>query len=203
MAGPKWQHAVADADRTWFTSDMHFGHSKIIDYCNRPYSSVPEMNDGLVANWNQLVSPDDDVWVLGDVAMGRLADSLSYVRQLNGHKKLVCGNHDRAWAGDNKSADGERQYHDAGFEEIFDRVVLQLGDVPVSLCHFPSSGDSQDKDRYLQWRPTDAPTDWLLHGHVHERWQARLDHREINVGVDVWDYRPVHATTLLEVIQGN
>ena len=53
----------------WFTSDWHFGHRNVIDYCNRPFSSVEEMNDKLVELWNNTIKPEDEVWFLGDFSM--------------------------------------------------------------------------------------------------------------------------------------
>ncbi len=197
---PHWAVLDAPIEGTWFTSDLHFGHQNIISYCNRPYDSVPEMNDGLVDNWNAVVGTDDLIFVLGDVAMGRLDDSLRHVKRLNGRKYLVLGNHDRPWMGNKKAASHRRQYLDAGFLDMFDRAWLTLGNVTVGMCHFPSSGDSQDQDRYTQWRPSVPGGRWLLHGHVHDTWKLRPDHREINVGCDVWDYRPVSAAQLLTFI---
>ena len=64
-------------------------------------------------------------------------------------------------------------------------------------CHFPYRGDSHDHDRFVAHRPVDRGA-WLLHGHVHERWQER--DRMINVGVDAWDYRPVAEEQLAGLI---
>lgn len=64
--------------------------------------------------------------------------------------------------------------------------------------HYPYAGDSQDgPDRYTERRPADEGG-WLLHGHVHHQW--RVNGRQINVGVDVWDFAPVSAETLLGII---
>jgi calcineurin-like phosphoesterase family protein len=90
------------------------------------------------------------------------------------------------------------RYRDAGFVEIVTRTRIDLGDgLVLPACHFPYHGDSHDRDRFDEWRPADHG-EWLLHGHVHEKWQ--VDGRQINVGVDVWDYAPVEASTLREVV---
>jgi calcineurin-like phosphoesterase family protein len=72
----------------WFTSDFHFGHKNISEYAHRPFphgeAGVPAMDDGLVDAFNARVCADDDVWVLGDVALGRIDDSLARVGQLHG-----------------------------------------------------------------------------------------------------------------------
>lgn len=80
---------------TFFTSDTHFGHERIISLSNRPFRNVDEMNKALVDNWNAVVGPDDHVYHLGDVALGKIAESLPLVGELNGIKHLVVGNHDR------------------------------------------------------------------------------------------------------------
>ena len=84
---------------TWFTADLHLGHRNIIEYCNRPFHDVDAMNDALVENWNEAVAPEDTVWIVGDFALGKIADTLPIASTLHGHKILVAGNHDRCWAG--------------------------------------------------------------------------------------------------------
>jgi hypothetical protein len=71
---------------TWFTADLHLGHHNIIDYCNRPFHDVHAMNDALVENWNEAVAPGDTVWVVGDFALGKIADILPLVSKLHGRR---------------------------------------------------------------------------------------------------------------------
>lgn len=183
----------------WFTSDLHFGHVNIITYCGRPYADVAEMNEGLIENWNECVTPTDTVWVLGDVAMGHIADSLPLVQRLHGTKLLVTGNHDRCWLGHGpRSKDWVERYLAAGFEAIHHGAVeLSVAGHPVIACHFPYRGDSQEADRYLDARPIDHGG-WLLHGHVHERWRQHA--RMINVGVDAWGWRPASEAAIASLI---
>jgi len=178
---------------TWFTADTHFGHVRILELCNRPFKTVEEMNERLVDNWNERVTPQDQVFILGDLALGKLDDSLSYVAQLNGTKFLVPGNHDRVWTGypskgkPVRPEDTER-YEAAGLT-ISSHITVYGAQLWV-LCHFPDEGDSHDGDRFDGWRPTLLPGEVLVHGHVHNKWLTNGP--RINVGVDVWDYRPVH-----------
>jgi len=183
----------------YFTADLHFGHGNIIGYCDRPFPDVDAMDAALVVRWNATVGPDDEVIVLGDFAMGRIADTLPLTARLNGRKVLLAGNHDRCWSGHRKGVDRAiARYLDAGFDEIWQGVVrLDLDGVAVLACHFPYRGDSHDADRYIDHRPPDRG-DWLLHGHVHERWT--MHDRMINVGVDVWNFAPVPQSALLELI---
>jgi calcineurin-like phosphoesterase family protein len=188
----------APANR-WFTSDLHFGHSNIIDYCNRPFGSVGAMDEWLIQAWNETVAPGDEVWVLGDVALGNVRRSLACVARLHGTLRLVVGNHDRPFRRTGVAhPEWEAAYLDAGFTSLHhDHVSLQIGTVPVLACHFPPFGDSQREDRFVGHRPANV-AGWLLHGHVHDTWRQR--EQMINVGVDVWAGRPVAEATIAELI---
>ena len=176
---------------TWFTADLHLGHVRIIELCQRPFRDVTEMNEVIIERWNESVRVDDEVYVLGDVALGQITESLPLVRRLNGTKFLVPGNHDRCWSGNKRVRPIDRtRYEDVGFQILSEQMPWQ----DWLLCHFPTSGDSQNEDRYLTHRPIVPEGTWLLHGHVHNQWVVKG--RQINVGVDVWDFRPVHSSTL-------
>ena len=181
--------------RKFYTSDLHFGHQNIIKYSGRPYGSVEEMNEALIENWNNVVRPDDDVWVLGDVAMGKIAESLPLCKRLNGTKFLVPGNHDRCWVGNKKWTTGQKMYADAGFNIVAPTIVSSIGKKNFLMCHFPYEGDSHDADRYTEHRPKDFGLP-IVHGHVHEKW--RVNGRQFNVGVDVNNYTPVHVDVIAE-----
>jgi calcineurin-like phosphoesterase family protein len=183
---------------TWFTADWHLNHSRIIELCERPFSSVEEMNEAIIANHNTLVAPGDDVFVLGDVALGSIDQMARLVQRMNGRKFLVPGNHDRCWRG-NKRIRGidTQRYIDAGFQILSGVVVWS--ETGWVLCHFPSKGDSHTEDRFLEYRPSVSEDDWLIHGHVHEKWQ--VNGRQINVGVDVWDFKPVSAMEIAQIIE--
>ena len=189
---------------TWFTSDLHLGHRNITRYCGRPFpdtdAGVEEMDEALVAAWNVVVGPGDVVWVLGDVAMGRIDRSLALVDRLGGTKHLVAGNHDRCWPGHGdpeRTAAWAERYRSAGFATVVSHAMLTLGGHEVLLSHFPYEGDSQEHDRFPGHRPDDAGG-WLLHGHVHTEW--RQHGRQVNVGVDAWGGRPVAATEVVALL---
>ena len=185
---------------TWFTADLHLGHRNIIDYCNRPFHTVDAMNNALIENWNEAVAPNDTVWVVGDFALGKIADTLPIVSTLHGRKILVAGNHDRCWAGHGRRADGwTERYIAAGLDDIVQGSTrVDVGKTRVVVCHFPYRGDSQRRDRYVEHRPIDKG-DWLLHGHVHDRWVQTG--RMINVGVDATGYRPIDTDAIARIIR--
>lgn len=70
--------------KTFFTSDTHFNHAKVIKYCARPFASVEEMNRELLSRWNAVVGPEDTIFHLGDFAMGKTSEWPGLRRQLNG-----------------------------------------------------------------------------------------------------------------------
>lgn len=184
---------------TFFTADLHFGHANIIKYCDRPFADVDEMNAQLIERWNELVQPSDEVIVLGDVALGKIRETLPLVSKLHGTKLLVPGNHDRCWPGHGpKSRAWFDAYEGVGFRFLGSNAVMSLRPgLDVRLSHFPYTNDNRHDDDYAGWRPVDEGL-WLLHGHVHESWQ--IFGRQINVGVDAWDYQPVGADTITWII---
>lgn len=166
----------------WLTSDLHFWHRNVITYCNRPWGSVEEMNEGLIEKWNQNVRDNDLVTVLGDFAMASAGRIAEIVPRLRGHKVLVMGNHDWNYK--------EKRWLEWGFERV------HMGTIRVDkmlLNHFPYRGQQHDQ-RYFDAMPEDKG-EILLHGHVHNAWKRKG--RMLNVGVDQWDYRPVNLAEIL------
>ena len=190
----------------WCTSDWHFGHRNILTLgSGRPFSSIEEHDEALIDRYNAVVRDDDLVWVLGDVAMGNIDQSLAKCARMNGMRNLVCGNHDRpAMTTDTaKRHRWTRRYiNEGGFAAV---LVLDERrpsmDIHIRGCcfaasHYPYQGDSTGTERYTDRRPVDDGR-WLLHGHVHDTW--RVQGRQINVGVDVWDFAPVSASQILSI----
>lgn len=188
----------------YFTSDTHFGHKNVIGYCSRPWKTVEEMDEALIENWNSVVKPHDCVYHLGDFAFAKRPRIKEIVAQLNGHKVLILGNHDL-----NRKEDFWRE---AGFE-----VVHKLGygkslpyqlsidyvkgsRVPFYMCHYPlkhAMGDYDKRDYLVPHAPEDDERNKpLVHGHVHEQWRLRPN--MVNVGVDVWNYKPVSLSKVIE-----
>ena len=78
----------------FFTSDSHFCHKNIIEFCSRPFETVEEMNEKLVENWNKVVGPSDIVYHLGDFCFAGSAEWHYLLGKLNGRIHLIIGNHD-------------------------------------------------------------------------------------------------------------
>lgn len=175
---------------TWFsTSDLHFGHARIIELAGRPFSSVEEMNEALIDNWNSKVGPRDLTFIHGDVCMGKRDESVPLIGRLNGRKVLITGNHDNCWKY-GKNPEKWLPLYAPYFERIstYEAITLPNG-VVADAHHFPFTGDNHDEDRYTQYRLKDEGQ-WLLHGHTHAK-EKTSGPRSIHVGVDAWDFTPV------------
>lgn len=171
----------------WFTSDFHFGHRNVIQYCNRPFASVEEMNEKLVQIWNAQVAPTDTVYFLGDFSLNPRY-SKEFTNRLNGTKILIHGNHDATFPHkyNRKQVKMLQRYIEDGWTSIHDRLVLLLTNGRnVLLSHMPytpAEGDKLNYDvRYLDYRPKDEGM-FLLHGHLHKRYLKYG--RMIDVGID-------------------
>lgn len=183
--------------KLWFTADSHFGHKNIIKYCDRPYDSVEEMDRDLIENWNDLVDKEDEVYHLGDFSLD-FKITKQVVPLLNGKKHLICGNHDLCHSSNHGASAYFQRYLEAGFASVQEESFLNISGQTVRLCHLPYF-DTDDIDGRLPEHKPDNDGKWLLHGHVHLRW--RQNDRQINVGVDVWDYSPVSLKQIEEIMR--
>lgn len=183
----------------FYTSDTHFNHKRIIELSNRPFRDVDHMNHSIINNINEVAMPDDELWILGDMAMGTLIETLELIKLINPSVHLVNGNHDRTWRG-TKPKDREKTplYIEAGIQSIQDEAIHNIDGIPVRLSHFPYSGDHTDEDRFVEWRPVDDGM-WLLCGHVHGAWMS--NGRMLNVGVDVQNFYPVSEEGITDFIR--
>ena len=158
---------------TFFTADTHFGHAAAPGFYRRPFASVAEMDGAMIERWNQTVGESDTVWHLGDFAVRQSAERVrDLLGALRGRKHLLRGNNDLdATLG-------------AGWESVRDYAEIVSDGASLVLCHYP----------FRTWR--DMGKGWVnLHGHSHGRLKPLP--RQFDVGVDVWQFRPV---TLAEIL---
>ena len=183
--------------RRLYTSDQHLFNLRIIYYCNRPFETVEEMDEEIISRYNAVVEHDDTVFHFGDVAMGKISESLPKIGRLNGKKILIPGNHDRIFSGQSeKNILRFMPEYLKVFDEIWpEQADLDIDGHSVKLCHFPYSGDSKDTDRFVDKRPVDDGRP-LIHGHVHNSWVT--NGRQFNVGVDVHHFAPVPESVIID-----
>ena len=80
--------------KIWLASDPHLGHNKDFMFGPRGFESIEEHNKAIVENWNSVVYPDDEVYVLGDLTLGDVEEGMRLIAKLNGHLHIIRGNHD-------------------------------------------------------------------------------------------------------------
>jgi len=132
----------------YYISDLHVNHKNILAFDNRPYFSVEEMNTALIHNWNEIVTAEDSVYVLGDVSWDSKENTLKFLSQLNGKKYLIRGNHDTEFQCSNKPSQG--------FAWIKDYAEIVDNGKHIVLSHYPIPCY---KNMYYGW--------YMLYGHVH------------------------------------
>ena len=157
----------------YFTADTHFGHGGALGLYRRPFASVAAMDAAMVANWQGVVGPADEVWHLGDFAVGRRVDAAGLLAALPGRKHLVTGNNDP-----------QSVAALPGWASVQPYAEIAEGGTALVLCHYA----------LRTWRDM-ARGAWNLHGHSHGRLKPLL--RQADVGVDAWQFRPV---TLAEIV---
>ncbi len=153
----------------WFISDTHFFHENIIKYCGRPFANAKLMNECLADNWNETVKPGDKVYHLGDVALGYGGDDKvlgDYLRRLNGHKRLVVGNHD--------------SLKSIALQSNFEKMELWFGrkEWDFTCTHIPLQ-QQQLRDGWVN-----------VHGHTHTN--PSPEWYQICVCVEQIGYKPIH-----------
>ena len=168
----------------YLTADLHLGHSSILHLAGRPFGSVKEMDEAIIANYNAIVRPNDIVYLLGDVTFRiPLSQAEALIRRLNGRKVLLRGNHDKT-------------YDPALFEDVRDFDSIKVNGVWISMMHYPM----------LEW-PHSRHGAIQAHGHQHNK----PGHNEVNreagirrydVGVDANRFFPVNAEALVTFFNG-
>lgn len=157
-----------DPDRkVWVWSDQHFFHKNIISFSDRPYLNTQEMNETLIANYNDYVGENDVCIWGGDVGFGATGEINKLLDQCNGYKILIVGNHD---------FNGKKR-RNLAFDETHLVYLVDYPDVSMLFTHYPMYN---------------IPYPWVnIHGHLHAFPDPISNHeRHININCEVQDYRP-------------
>lgn len=173
-------------------SDTHFGHKNFINFKDekgnriRPFSSIEEMDELMVENWNKVVSVSDIVYHLGDVYFG---DGWKHLSRLKGKKRLILGNHDEG-----KDVNLHKHFQKILMWRMFPDYKFILSHVPLHesnlKVYLDESPDHQEGDR--------GPVQKVfrnLHGHIHQNPSPNANY--INCCVEWTNYSPVSLETIL------
>lgn len=167
----------------YFTADLHFYHEKIIKHTKRPYHTVDEMNKSLIKRWNDKISYDDEVYILGDFTLKGAEAASAILYSLKGKKHLIRGNHD----GFVDSGGFDRSL----FASVQDYMELTYQNTQFVLFHYP----------ILEWHGFGKGA-VMLHGHQHNHKEYNIDNKKssilrYDVGVDANDMSPVSMEELI------
>jgi calcineurin-like phosphoesterase family protein len=132
------------------------------------------MDNQMIAYWNSVVSPMDELWHLGDFAVRQSSERIyGLLKRLHGQKHLIAGNNDTSAVRESSE-----------WISVQDYTEMNVDDMRLVLCHYP----------FRSWRDM-AKGSINLHGHSHGRLKPMP--RQFDVGVDAWGFRPVTLNELL------
>lgn len=156
--------------KEFFIADLHFNHENIIRLCNRPFNNIIQMNKELIKKWNDKVSDEDTVYILGDFCFKMSKqDAINILKQLKGKKILIKGNHDR-YA-------GQRDF-DSCFEKVVDYLQIIQNKQQIILSHYPIIDYA---GMYYGAK--------MIYGHIHDKY---IPHKNMYcVSVECINYEPV------------
>lgn len=176
--------------KRFFTSDLHFCSTVMVEQKLRPFNSVERMNEIILKNINSRCGEDDILIHVGDFIQygndrtwsGTKINPREIISEIRPTFVNIEGNHDRT----NK------------VKSVCQSMRTTLGKkyTSVSVSHYPSTN--------INARGTFRRGDVHLCGHVHGSWKYLIDFENkilnVNVGVDAWNYRPVSEDELIAFI---
>lgn len=177
-------------NNTFFTSDIHFGHSNIIRHCDRPFDDVNEMNERLVERINSMLNDDSHLFILGDLSFLRPSRTLGFVSRIKGYKYLIRGNHDniRKWSEELRNEFvWIKDYHELHIQTPQSKFTKKN---KICMMHYPIM--SWNKQRYGTY---------MLHGHMHSSQDHYPDRLLYDVGVDNNNWYPVSLNEIVRIME--
>ena len=165
--------------KIWLTSDTHFNHNKDFIYAARGYGSVEEMNQDIIRRWQAVVSPEDEVYHLGDVFMGNNIDGMLILKSLPGHIHIIVGNHDSK-----RRVNLYRNAENVVSVKLIDWLEWNGSD--VLLSHYPNALQTEKAHQ------EGKKAEYILYGHTHQTEPFREDIPDgYNVGMDAHQCTPI------------
>lgn len=167
--------------KNFYIADLHLFHENILRLSNRPFSTLTKMHETIIENWNKKVTKDDNVYILGDVSLGHTQEVIKILKQLNGRKILIIGNHDHKCL-KNKEFRNE-------FIEITSYKELEDNNKKVILFHYPI----EEWNGYFR-------NSIHLYGHVHiNDMNLKPLKNRYNVGIDKLNFEPCSLDEIITI----
>lgn len=168
--------------RIFLTSDLHFCHDRDFVWNARRFQTVDEMNEAIVKRFNEVVAPDDVVYILGDIMLNDNEKGEKYLSQLNGELHIILGNHDTS-----ARVDIYRKYA----VEITYATIIKYKKKSFYLSHYPTITANGGENKVV----------YNLHGHTHQKSNFGIYTYMYHVGVDSHDCYPVLLDDIIEEIK--
>ena len=172
------------------TSDTHFGHSKNFLYEPRGFKNIYDHDNTIIKNWNKIVQPEDDVYLLGDVMLNDNDYGLSCLKQLKGQIHIIRGKH---------CTDARIALYKECWNviEVCDAKWLKIGKQNFFLSHYPCLTDNHDDDKPLNRKIIS------LCGHTHtpDKWYDWNNGLIYHVEMDAHGCQVVNIEQIISDIQ--
>lgn len=169
----------------FLTSDLHFCHDRAFLYEPRGFSNVQDMNAAIVQRWNQVVQPEDTVYVLGDIMLNDNEEGMRLLQSLNGHISIVLGNHD--------TPTRVALYKECSkIESVELAAALKYKGYHFFMTHYPCFTGNLENESLKQGTCN-------LYGHTHQQTNFYQDIPFMyHVGQDSHNCTPVHIDQVIE-----
>ncbi len=156
--------------RKLYIADLHFYHDNLNRRMDmRGFSGYEEMNAHMISRWNEYVTKKDEVYILGDFSISRGRATNEILRQLNGKKYLIEGNHDKYLK--------DKEFDRSLFGWIRPYAEIRDAGRRVILSHYPVFCYNGQ----YRTTPEGAPVAYMLYGHVHNTHDERLVNEFIRI----------------------
>ena len=178
----------------YFSSDLHFNHSKDFLFQPRNFNSIEEMNQTIINNFNSTLTNEDDLYLLGDIFLGgpdSIEAGIKLFKQLPGKIHLVWGNHDTIRRC-NAMMDIDNVIEICGYA-----AMLKYHKYHFYLSHYPTiTTNFDDYQKSLKQRLI------CLAGHTHSK-EKFEPCGSYNVSVDAHNCFPVSIEQIIEDIKNH
>lgn len=164
----------------WFSSDFHFGHGNILKYDNRPFDTIQKHDAILLNTLQTLITPGDVFFFLGDFALAPLAYMDWLISNIPGEKFFIRGNHDKKAT--------IKLYNKYG-TYLGEQCKIAINSQKIILNHYAM----------LTWDEAHRGS-WQLHGHSHGDLKYPYQHKQLDVSINIWNYKPIKFNEIKKIM---
>lgn len=169
----------------YFTSDLHFSHDREFIWGPRGFKSSWDHDETIIKNWNNLITEEDDVYILGDLMLGDNAAGIKKLARLRGKLHIIWGNHD---------TEPRKQLYETlhnVVEVLGYAAMIKYNGYTFYLSHFPTMvGNFDNKKKFF-----------CLHGHTHDLDALKMVSDScFNINLDAHNNFPINIEKIINEI---